>query len=103
MADTQRLPEPLVANWEWQTAAACRSLDSCLFYHPFNERSDARETRIAQAKAICRRCPVRNACADHALRAREPYGIWGGLSEDDRARILGVESLRYPKPAVPTA
>ena len=29
MADTQRLPEPLVANWEWQTTAACRGLDSC--------------------------------------------------------------------------
>ena len=98
MADTQRLPEPIVANWEWQITAACRGLDSGLFYHPFNERNEAREARIAQAKAICRQCPVRGACADHALRVREPYGIWGGLSEDERARILGVESLRYPKP-----
>jgi WhiB family redox-sensing transcriptional regulator len=30
---------------------------------------------------------------------REPYGIWGGLSEDERARILGVHSLRYPAAA----
>jgi hypothetical protein len=29
---------------------------------------------------------------------REPYGVWGGLSEDERASLLGVESLRYPKP-----
>ena len=97
MADTQRLPEPLVTNWEWQTTAACRGMDSTMFYHPFNERNEAREARIAQAKAICQQCPVRTACADHALRVREPYGIWGGLSEDERARIPVVESLRYPK------
>jgi WhiB family redox-sensing transcriptional regulator len=46
--------------------------------------------------------PAVDGCLDHALRAREPYGIWGGLSEDERAERLGVESLRYPalvKPA----
>jgi len=26
-------------------------------------------------------------CADYAIRAREPYGVWGGLSEDDRETI----------------
>jgi WhiB family redox-sensing transcriptional regulator len=23
-------------------------------------------------------------CRDHALKAREPYGVWGGMSEEDR-------------------
>jgi len=40
------------------------------------------------AKAVCASCPVINACRDHALAVQEPYGIWGGLSEDDRAAIL---------------
>ena len=92
-------PNPLWRTGNGRRAAACRGLDSTLFYHPYNERNEARENRIAQAKAICRQCPVRTACADHALRVREPYGIWGGLSEDERARILGVESLRYPRPS----
>ena len=26
-------------------------------------------------------------CAAHALAVREPYGVWGGLSEDDRDAI----------------
>jgi hypothetical protein len=26
-------------------------------------------------------------CADYAIRAREPFGVWGGLSEDDREAI----------------
>jgi WhiB family redox-sensing transcriptional regulator len=31
---------------------------------------------------------VIQACRAHALAVQEPYGIWGGLSEDDRAEIL---------------
>jgi WhiB family redox-sensing transcriptional regulator len=96
MADTKRLPEPLVDHWEWQLAAACRGMDSGTFFHPPDERNSAREQRIAQAKAVCRACPAIQECREHALRVREPYGIWGGLSEDERAGLLGVQSLRYP-------
>ena len=28
------------------------------------------------------------ACAAAALAAREPYGVWGGLSESEREDIL---------------
>ena len=98
MADTTRLPAPLVAHWQWQLQAACRGMDSSLFFHPANERNTDRDNRIAAAKQICRQCLAVNACLDHALRAREPYGIWGGLSENERAERLGVESLRYPAP-----
>ncbi len=96
MADTQRLPVPLIEVWEWQGAAACRGMDSATFFHPPAERNAARENRIERAKQICRQCPALLACRDHALRVREPYGIWGGLSEDERAELLGVQSLRYP-------
>ena len=97
MADITRLPKPLAVHWEWQVRAACRGMDTATFFHPPNERDAAREARIAQAKAVCRRCPAIDDCLDHALRVREPYGVWGGLSEDERASLLGVESLRYPK------
>ena len=97
MADTDRLPDPLAEHWQWQLAAACRGMDGEHFFHPPDERNAAREQRIAAAKAICRSCPAMQACLDHALQVREPYGIWGGLSEDERAGLLGLESLRYPK------
>lgn len=96
MADTERLPKPFITNYAWQADAACRGMDSGAFFHPFKEPNSQRRQRIANAKAICNKCPAINDCLDHALRAREPYGIWGGLSEDERARILGVRSLRYP-------
>lgn len=38
-------------------------------------------------KAICRACPVRAECLDWALATREPFGIWGGLNEEERRRI----------------
>ena len=28
-------------------------------------------------------------CAAHALAVREPYGVWGGLTEDEREAMLG--------------
>ena len=97
MADTQRLPLPIVNNWDWQAAGSCRGMDSDAFFHPPQERNAARLERIAQAKAVCRSCPAIAECLTHALKVREPYGIWGGASEDERAVLLGVASLRYPK------
>lgn len=35
------------------------------------------------------RCPVRAQCAAHALAVREPYGVWGGLTEDEREELMG--------------
>jgi WhiB family transcriptional regulator, redox-sensing transcriptional regulator len=96
MADTKRLPGPQLDYWEWQLHAACRGMDTATFFHPQAERNVARERRIARAKAICQACPAIKECLAHALRVREPYGIWGGLSEDERAAPLGVECLRYP-------
>lgn len=96
MADIKRLPRPRLDYYEWQLDAACRGMDSATFFHPAAERNAAREQRVAKAKTVCRACPAIKECLAHALRVQEPYGIWGGQSEDERAALLGVESLRYP-------
>ena len=49
----------------------------------------ARSAREASAKEVCMRCPVRAECATHALAVREPYGVWGGLTEDEREEMMG--------------
>jgi len=87
MADIRRLPPPVAEVWEWQREGACRGTDSSLFFHPDGERGRARARRQAAAKAICGRCKVLDLCLDHALQVREPYGIWGGLSEEERASV----------------
>lgn len=40
------------------------------------------------------RCPVRAQCAAHALAVREPYGVWGGLTEDEREELMGRARTR---------
>ena len=88
MADLTRLPGPNADLWDWQLDSACRGTDPALFFHPEGERGPSRSARDAAAKAVCATCPVLAQCRAHALRVREPYGVWGGLSEDDREAVL---------------
>lgn len=86
MTQTARLPGPVHTLWDWQLEGLCRTSDPDAFFHPEGERGAARRRRINEAKAVCNRCPVLEQCREHALAVREPYGVWGGLSEDERQR-----------------
>ncbi|MEU9760261.1 WhiB family transcriptional regulator [Streptomyces sp. NPDC047987] len=55
-----------------------------LFVHPF--LSTPTKAAVAEAKALCAQCPIRQACADHAIRCGETDGIWGGLTPAERAK-----------------
>lgn len=91
MAQVRRLPQLREGDLEWQLRAACRGSDTATFYHPENERGPSRLRREMQAKAVCSGCPVVESCLRWALRAREPYGVWGGLSAEERDAILRRE------------
>ncbi|HUC06340.1 MAG TPA: WhiB family transcriptional regulator [Acidimicrobiales bacterium] len=67
----------------WRKQAACRGLDADVFYPDPEDEVDA-----AEAKAICALCPVRQACLEHALAHREREGVWGGMTERERRRIV---------------
>jgi WhiB family transcriptional regulator, redox-sensing transcriptional regulator len=82
--------------WDWQAAAACRLADATSFFAPEAELIGARRLREQQAKAICATCPVIEPCRAHALVRRELYGVWGGLTERERAAIWAVTE---PQPA----
>ena len=86
------------AEWTWQEHGSCRSVDPTIFFHPQNERGLSRLRRDRQAKTVCAACTVRLECADYAIRAREPYGVWGGLTEEERECIYRhLDSRRYPR------
>lgn len=73
----------------WQAAALCRSSDASVFFAPSSvETKEQKDARESKAKGICRECPVRVDCLNHALDTREPYGIWGGMNELERRRLL---------------
>ena len=89
---------PLDSKWHWQELGLCRGADPLLFFHTQNERGSSRSRRDQLAKRVCASCPVRLECADYAIRAREPYGVWGGLSEDDREGIFRqMDRSRNPR------
>lgn len=90
MSDVSRLPGPNADFWDWQLNSACRGMDSSIFYHPDGERGQARENRISRAKAICDTCSVVNACRIYSIKSREPYGVWGGLSEEERFAVIAA-------------
>jgi len=87
MAEISRLPGPVMDLWEWQFDGACRREDPNTFFHPDGERGPSRRNRDDAAKAVCHDCPVLLNCREHALRVREPYGVWGGMTEYEREEV----------------
>ncbi len=75
----------------WQEKAACRGpLGAVFFPPPITERKREKLAREAKAKDICRDCPVLVECRRYALSIREPHGVWGGLSEQERRALLAT-------------
>jgi len=78
-----------IVHETWHLRASCRGPESTLFFPPsVAERRDERDAREAKAKGICAQCIVQQECLDFALRVHEPHGIWGGLTEAERRRLL---------------
>lgn len=78
------LPPVRADDWDWQRSARCRGMDPAVFF-PRIDRGSALARSEAQAKAICRECPVLADCRRHALAVGERYGVWGGLTTTERA------------------
>jgi WhiB family redox-sensing transcriptional regulator len=73
----------------WRAGAECQAENATYFYAPSHfERKPEKDRRESVARALCQRCPVREACLDYAITVREPHGIWGGLNELERRRLL---------------
>jgi WhiB family redox-sensing transcriptional regulator len=83
--------EPTVDR-NWRDRAACRSADPELFF-PVGDDGPAL-AQIAQAKAICARCPVVKECLSFALMAM-PEGVAGGLTVEERR---GLRNQRHRVP-----
>ena len=70
----------VVEDISWHERAACRYKDPELFYQTGN---DARE-----AKNVCGTCPVRAECLTYALETKEEWGVWGGMEEKERRKVV---------------
>jgi WhiB family redox-sensing transcriptional regulator len=77
------------ASWalsaDWASRGACLSGDPDLFF-PITS-SGPSPPQIAQAKAVCARCPVRIKCLSYALNTGQNTGVWGGTTPEERREI----------------
>ncbi|MGW5745505.1 WhiB family transcriptional regulator [Amycolatopsis sp. NPDC003861] len=71
----------------WHQLARCR------LYPTLNWHSTASE-EAAVCRRICDSCTVRAPCLAEALTERDPWGIWGGLTPDEREQVAGEEAVR---------
>ncbi|MFM9026825.1 MAG: WhiB family transcriptional regulator [Bacteroidota bacterium] len=91
-------PTPLldIPKKDWFKMAACKGRTELMFP---KQHKDI--TYIAQARAICKGCTVRNHCLEYALEfpAADMHGVWAGMT----SRQLAAEQRRRKiKPIRPT-
>jgi WhiB family redox-sensing transcriptional regulator len=96
VAHNKRLPPPAHDRYAWQLAGVCRQGDPERFFLE-SERGHTRDMLVTQAKAVCAPCPVLESCREHGLNAQEPYGIWGGLTVQERETWLRVRRRNRPR------
>ncbi|RKS71719.1 transcription factor WhiB [Actinomadura pelletieri DSM 43383] len=70
---------------DWRHRAACRDVDPELFF-PIGNTGPA-ILQIEEAKQVCRRCDVSDACLRWALESGQESGVWGGMGEDERRAL----------------
>lgn len=66
-------------NFTWQNDAACRGEITDLFFMDIDEIS-INHIKMREARAICKKCPVKKKCLDFATVNNIDYGVWGGTS-----------------------
>ena len=71
---------------EWSNRAACLSAEPEQFFPVGAAAAATWET--AAAKQVCAGCDVLVECRDYALETRQPFGVWGGLDEQERKALL---------------
>lgn len=76
----------------WQDRAACRGMDTDLFFR----------NPPHAARAVCHRCPVTAACLEFVM-AVEPspealrFGIWAGTGPAHRAKLGRIRQTIAPR------
>jgi WhiB family redox-sensing transcriptional regulator len=78
--DLDRLPMNPSPPDHWQDRAACFGIDPDVFF-------PVSEDEAGTALAFCGGCRIREECLAWALKNGERYGVWGGLTEQQRRRV----------------
>lgn len=81
---------------DWASLGACQDSDPDLFF-PIATSGPALQ-QMAEAKAVCARCPVRVDCLSYALDTGQDAGVWGGASAEERQEIRSARAAAGTPP-----
>jgi WhiB family redox-sensing transcriptional regulator len=87
------------ADADWRLLGACRDHNPDLFFPSEDAPAELVRVQVATAKAVCRSCPVAGVCLSTALTRRWSYGVWGGLSAEDRKAVIASRTAVTTSPA----
>jgi WhiB family transcriptional regulator, redox-sensing transcriptional regulator len=66
---------------DWRSDAACHD-------HPKADWWFGSYAEQQEAAAVCVDvCPVREPCLEFAIATRQDFGVWGGLTDDQRRSL----------------
>ena len=65
----------------WAVHAACTGMDPDLWF------VEVHEGNYAEARRVCRACPVRQPCLDWAVATNTTIGMFGGLAPRERKHL----------------
>jgi WhiB family redox-sensing transcriptional regulator len=68
-------------NSIWKLSGSCSRTGQPDLWYSTNRQ----EQRAAQK--ICYRCPVLSECLIYAFQKDEQFGIWGGMTEQERRNV----------------
>lgn len=66
-----------------QSGVPCEKLPIAFFPEDIVD-PELRSASTKMAKALCKSCPIIEACFTYALETNQRYGVWGGTSADER-------------------
>jgi WhiB family redox-sensing transcriptional regulator len=80
----------------WQERGECNGTEADLFFPEGTPKQIAAASE--EAISICNGCSVLRQCREYAIE-NEAYGVWGGLTENEREVIRSIQGkpLLIPK------
>ena len=101
-AHPYQVPDTAPRAWHWRDDAAC--LGWAPLFLPRTDPGPSYAASTAQAKSICDRCPVRDACLADAMTTegasdpRARAGVRGGLTPEERYNRYRRQRMNTPEP-----
>jgi WhiB family redox-sensing transcriptional regulator len=71
---------------DWRDRSACAKLPKEVFFNYNSNNLEASQRREHKTLALetCKSCPVIDKCFEFAICNNEQFGIWAGLTPDQR-------------------